>query len=291
MRRSQVVDQPHGYALHDHVIWAHEGQAEWREALQCFLQEGVTQHQRLLYVAPQPAAELLDDISGLSEADDLLASGQLEVRSVPAHQAELTEDEVAEVLTELRGRVVAAVADGYTGLRLASAITRTIATPEDAAAHLRFECCVERAAATGELVVLCGLDRLETDLETIQSEFAVHPMRGPGPEAPWLHAIGADTWLLRGQVDMVSKVGFEHALAALAETMEGPELHLLVDQVEFVDVAGLRALVRLADRVATRGCLVLHDPPAWLTRTLTLAYGRVPGLEIRHGDEHHGRLR
>jgi anti-anti-sigma regulatory factor len=90
---------------------------------------------------------------------------------------------------------------------------------------------------------------------------------------------------------MVSKAGFEHALAALAETMEGDELHLQVDHVEFVDVAGLRALVGLADRLAARGCLVLHDPPEWLTRTLTLAYGQVPGLEIRYGDEPRGGLR
>jgi len=82
---------------------------------------------------------------------------------------------------------------------------------------------------------------------------------------------------------MVTGIGFSAALAALPVAMKGTALHMWVDQLEFIDVAGLRALVRLAEEVADRGRLVLHAPPDWLTKMIALSFGDVPGLELAGG--------
>lgn len=280
MRRCEVVDRPTGFDLHDHVLWAHFGAEDWRKVLALFLQEGLVDNQRLVYAGTLQAEELLADLVALPDLDGLLATRRLELWSAHADPEEIGRSDVAAQAARLGSVVDAALAEGYTGIRLASEITDALAHVDDAEAHLRLECQVDQVAATHALVVMCGFDRLVVDPATMQGEFAVHPLRGCGTEAPRLHALGDDTWSLGGQVDMLSHAGFAQAMAALPDVMRGDVLHLEVGQLEFIDVAGLRALVRLAEAVADRGRVVLHQPPQWLARMLALTFGTVEGLEL-----------
>jgi hypothetical protein len=190
----------------------------------------------------------------------------------------------------LRERVGRAVTGGYRGLRMASEVTPTFATEADAAAQLRFECFVDQIAAALPFVALCAIDRNEVAGPPEQALFAVHHLRGGqvGGDAPWLQSVGDDIWVLRGQVDMLNSAAFEAALKALPAAMRGTCLHIWVDQLEFIDVAGLRALVGLANAIAHKGGIVLHAPPDWLVQMIALSFGEVRGLELVGGDGHRG---
>jgi ABC-type transporter Mla MlaB component len=275
-----VVEQPTGFRLHDHVLWPHAGADDWRSVVVPFLQEGLTVNQRLVYAGTLQAEELLADLAGLPDLDSLLASRRLALWSAQAEPGGLARSVASEQVARLDALVSAARADGYAGVRLASEVTGAVSDPDDAAAHLRLECLVDGVAAARELVVMCGIDRLVVRPVTMQAELAVHPVRAAAGEMPWLHAVGVDTWSLVGQVDMVSRAGFAQAVTALPEVMCGDVLHLHVDRLDFIDVAGMRALVGLAEAVSDHGRVVLHHAPDWFVRALVLSFGSVDGLEL-----------
>jgi hypothetical protein len=290
VRRCELVSEPVGLEHHDHVAWAHEGTADFRQGLVSFLDEGLAEEDQLLYVAPRSGQDMLADVGTLTDHSEHLASGRLVVYPVDRRTSDFSPVEAATMMRGLRERVGRAVAAGYRGLRMASEVTPTLATEADAAAQLRFECFVDQIAAALPLVALCAVDRARVAGPPEQALFAVHHLRGGqvGVDAPWLQSVGDDTWVLRGQVDMVNSAAFEAALAALPATMRGTCLHIWVDQLEFIDVAGLRAVVRLANTVAHKGGIVLHAPPAWLVKMIALSFGEVRGLELAGGDGHRG---
>lgn len=246
MRRCELVGEPVGLGPHDHVAWAHEGTADFRRGLVAFLDEGLAGDEQLLYYAPREQSEMQG----------------------------------------LRDRVADALSGGFHGLRMASEVTPTFTSAEDSAAQLRLECVVDQITARLPLVALCAVDGSSVVGPPEQALFAMHHLRGglAGVDAPWLSAIDDDTWLLRGQVDLVNRHGFAAALAALPSAMSGTALHLWVDQLEFIDVAGLRALVGLADSMSDHGRVVLHSPPSWLSKMIRLAFGDVRGLELVGGE-------
>lgn len=76
-----------------------------------------------------------------------------------------------------------------------------------------------------------------------------------------------------GEVDVTSLAVLSRALASLPAPARG-EIHLELAGLEFIDVAGARELMSLAQSgPATR--LVLHDPPPVLRRLLALLW---PGI-------------
>lgn len=275
-----MVEEPTGYRLHDHVVWTHDGAAQWRKAVTLFLEEGIADNQRLLYIGGQQVEQLHADLEALPHLDELLASRRLEVWATETEPGHLEDSVGVATVARLDQLVDRAVADGFSGLRLASEVTGALADPGDATAHLRFELLVDQVAATRELVVMCGMDRLHVDAGALRDELALHPLRGLASDVPLLHAVDVDTWAVRGKVDMLSQCGFERALASLPGVLRGDVLHLQLHELEFIDVAGLRALVRLAEAVMPRGRVLLHEPPGWVARMLRLAFGPVPGLEL-----------
>lgn len=275
-----------GLGLHEHVAWAHEGTADFRRGLCSFLAEGLAADHQLLYVAPRGEAEMLADVAGLADPAGLLDSGRLTIVPVLRRTSEFTPAEAATMMQGLRNRVAHALAAGYRGFRMASEVTPTLATDEDAAAQLRFECVVDQITAGLPMVTLCAVDRATVGGPPEQALFALHHLRSGsgGVDAPWLNAVDADTWVLRGQVDLLNAGAFRAALAALPAATRGTSIHIWVDQLEFIDIAGLRALVGLVQDMADKGGIVLHAPPAWLAKMIALSFGEVPGLELAGGD-------
>jgi len=286
VRRCELVGEPVGLGPHDHVAWAHEGTADFRRGLVAFLDEGLAGDEQLLYYAPREQSEMLDDVAGLAQSSGLLESGRLRIVPVTRRTSDFTRLETARMMQGLRDRVADALSRGFHGLRMASEVTPTFTSAEDSAAQLRLECVVDQITARLPLVALCAVDGSSVVGPPEQALFAMHHLRGglAGVDAPWLSAIDDDTWLLRGQVDLVNRHGFATALAALPSAMSGTALHLWVDQLEFIDVAGLRALVGLAHSMSDHGRVVLHSPPSWLSKMIRLAFGDVRGLELVGGE-------
>jgi anti-anti-sigma factor len=124
---------------------------------------------------------------------------------------------------------------------------------------------------------------------------------GPRPErtAPRYDVVELDTPLLRiegaeqapwlrmsGEVDVSNAADLERALRAARDRVDG-DLHVDLAAVDFIDVAGLRALTLAARGLAGHGgLLVVHSVTPHIDKLVRLiGWDAVPGLEL------HCRLR
>lgn len=77
-----------------------------------------------------------------------------------------------------------------------------------------------------------------------------------------------------GEIDLSARERFGRALADLPAA--GGDVHLYLGGLRFIDVAGTRALLTVAGRLAPGRQLILHDPPYALTRILQLTCSATP---------------
>jgi anti-anti-sigma factor len=89
--------------------------------------------------------------------------------------------------------------------------------------------------------------------------------------------------VIAGEIDESNYSGLLGALDMLANGRG--EIHINMGAVEFCDLAGLRAIVRLAEtgsHEASRPRLVLHAVPSQVRRVLEIVgWDTMPGLVIR----------
>lgn len=82
-----------------------------------------------------------------------------------------------------------------------------------------------------------------------------------------------------GEVDISSRERFNDVLALLTGDRCGTDglIHLDLDELTFIDLAGTRALIRAAQQLfeTAAGHLALHDPPYALHRVAGLLLGKV----------------
>ncbi|WP_026454730.1 MEDS domain-containing protein [Saccharomonospora iraqiensis] len=282
MRRSSTLTAPVGYGWHDHACWFHEGRRSWIEALVPFFAEGVERNERLLYVADKTEAELAEDLAELSGRDELLRSGQLALLPSAPVRGVLGGPAVAAQLDSVRTAADDAVAAGYRCLRLAAESAQSVRGREGAHRFVHSELVMDELVARSPVLLLCGYDGRLVDPAAAAAMSFVHPIRQRrvfGVETGlYADADVADAWRLRGELDLASREVFGIALDALPVRRE---LHLYLEELTFIDVAGVHALADLAKRVApTR--VVLHDPPRALTRILALSRRDTPKMRLVH---------
>lgn len=82
---------------------------------------------------------------------------------------------------------------------------------------------------------------------------------------------------IAGEVDIFSLGRFERALEGLVPAAAGEEITLEMGELGFVNVAGVRAVVRAAERWPTGWRMVLRHPP----RALQLASMLFPESHVR----------
>ena len=278
MRRAGTLTAITGCHPRDHVCWGHGGTTPWPEAVLPYLAEGAARGERLLYVADRPVPSLHDDLAALPGRDAMLASGQLQVAPLANADGDTATLGPAAQIAWLRSESSAAGSEGFTGLRLAAEITAMATTPEDAHRCMGYELAVDALVAAAPVTVMCGYDIDRIGAEAARAIAFVHPLRLGGVEdlTAALHAAGDGRWRLRGEVDTETRDALYAALAALPATEPA---HLDLSDLEFIDVAGARALAALAVRLAPAGGVVLHDPPeqlAWMLDT----WGGTPGLRV-----------
>lgn len=280
VRQCGAIDVVTGHGPADHICWVHDGEESWRAAAVPYLNEGVPAGDQLLYVADKPVDALVDDLADLPDRDALLGSGQLRVMSIPDAYGPTDSFTAERQVEAFHGEVLAAVDAGYRSLRLASEATALVQTPEQARRFAAYELLVDAMLARSALTALCGYDGSRISREAGDGLGFVHPLRHRGDRFPvsGLYAGDGGRWQLSGEVDLTVRSSLELALATLPDDAE---VHLELGGLEFIDVAGVRALVALAERLAPGRRLLLHQPPTVLRRMFEIAWPGLPeALEI-----------
>ncbi len=245
MTAPRKLDAPTGLRPGDHVCWTFADTADFSAAVLPFLDEGRRLGEQLLLVgASRP--ELLQALAPLPGRDEMLASGQLEVRGTADVYASGGELSPAEQVADYRGLVDAALARGRTGLRVAADVTPLVRDGVEGRRRLHvYEQLADELMGTVTMTALC-LYEASLGAEVLGPVTLLHPDQHSGGEEPLAHLSGRGPSLsLHGEVDVTQADGLSRALVDVACGTPG-EVVLDLSDLRFLDVAGARALARAA---------------------------------------------
>lgn len=252
MRRHGSVPTASGLGLHGHGCWTYSDDAEFTGGVLDFLADGLELGQRLLYVGAGGVVKLRRELRDLPGLEDLLGDGTLRIMPLEAiYEMGRPIDAMAQ-LTMYAAATETALADGFTGLRVAADVTPLVTDRALWPEHTRWETIADRYMAKNPMAALCCYDRRELPDEILADLSCVHrSCNAPAQVAPFRLYAGRDGLSLAGEVDCFSADSLRRLLR-LASPPRG-DLILELDELEFIDHHGLLALADHARELEREG--------------------------------------
>jgi anti-anti-sigma regulatory factor len=250
------------------VCWWFRGHDEYVETAREYVSEGLASRQLVALTKVTPSSLKHTIVSDVAQVGP----------PVDHSPSVMNEPQVATVRTsptsapsEFDRMTRAAVADGYTGLRVLTDVNDLVRTPAGLRQWIRTEHLIDRYAVDHPLTVLCGYDIEDVGEQAVAEAARVHPLTR-GALSPFLvrAADGKGGLALVGEVDSATADGLGDALMVI-----GPEIPARVtldmSEVRFIDHASLAAIDRAARSLDVTVTLVGAQPlTAWLVETLGL---------------------
>ncbi|MGN6276351.1 MAG: MEDS domain-containing protein [Solirubrobacterales bacterium] len=252
-----------------HACWIFDQQQEFVEAALEYLTDGLRAEQRIVYVGSESVEEQRELLAPLGNVGEMIDKGALQL-------FELTDlyavgepvDPDAQVATYLAAANTA-IADGYTGLRVAAQVTDLVAEPRTREAQVRWESVADRFITTHPLSAFCGYRRDLLPERLLGDLAAVHPASNEGhPAIPFHLFSDSGRVVLAGEVDFFSAPDFSRLLDLTCEADEQVSLDL--SELDFIDHHGLTMLAAHTQRLATQGGCAVHSPPPIVDRLCEL---------------------
>lgn len=267
MRSSGTAGRAAGLGPHDHLCWAYEHGDDLHEAIVEFLADGLARGLRVAYAASWDVPRLRDDLAGLDDLDGQLARGALRLLPLAELYGDqllaFPEQQVARYATLTRE----ALADGFSGLRVAVEATELVRTGEQREVFARYEHLVDAVMVEQPFSALCAYDRHVLGPQAVAQLACLHPL-SHGEDAPFRVFAGPEGLVLTGEVDLVGAELFAEALERVVGPLQGRELPIDVARLDFIDLRGLAALDARAR--AQGGVLVLRHGRPVLQRAAEL---------------------
>ncbi|MEV0457603.1 MEDS domain-containing protein [Catellatospora methionotrophica] len=264
MRRSGFVDTVDGSVCHDHICWVFDTPEEFRQLSGRFLIEGLAAGQQVLYLEDAARKTELDHIEGFGSARH---RGAADVQDLAIYEAELLADPAAPARAFVRA-CQQAVADGYTGLRVAADVTSLVRDPGRAASFARYEHLIDTHMARHPLTGMCGFHRGRLSATTIAELACLHPLASNGstPLRLFSTAQAGISAVLAGEVDFYGRGLLHSALTRVDLTPIGGEVIIDARELSFIDHQGLLECV---EHIRGKGAAtVLHLAADSSTRLL-----------------------
>ena len=219
MRDSGLVSSPVGLGVNGHACWAYADDAELVRAAAEYLADGERLGQKLLYVGPAERLHLADELN--VEALPLSAFCEL---------GRPTDSE--RLLDVYTAATDAALAEGFTGLRVAADVTELAVDP---ACHCRWEAVADRLMVERPLSALCCYDRRRLAPEVLRDLCSVHP--AANESVPFRIYAAGDGLLLQGEIDYFSSDALKRMLP-----LTTADATLDLSGARFIDHHGARVL-------------------------------------------------
>jgi anti-anti-sigma factor len=231
-------------------------QDEHRRVLTDYLSRGLARRERVLFLASPPeraplAIEYLLD-AGVP-VDVPLAEGQLVIGA--AEEAYLADGRFDgdDRLRAYAEQVRAAVDDGYVGLRVAAELSWLRGRADARHSWPGYELRADLLATRLPLTALCIYDGRQwqpDELALIESVHQIDMSDRPGPPLVGFRVYASPDGVLcvGGELDFIHADRLVAALTTAALAAERPVLD--VSGLEFVDLAGMRVIVRACQAVA-----------------------------------------
>jgi anti-anti-sigma regulatory factor len=232
----------------EHLCWAYDDPADFLTYAAEFLDSGISLDEDVWFLASgwsgPPTAPLGDavrivDLGAAYSAGDVID---------PAAQ-------VAAYAAATR----AAVAAGYSGLRVAADVTELIRTPAQLDAFARYEFAINTLVRTAPFRAVCGYDRSRLGDAAVDELSTLHPQGNTG--AFHLGAVGVGTGIvLTGELDATAEDLFATALNRAVTVVPGAPVVVHGEAVTFIDHRSLLVLERYARRHGTTAVLRVRYP-------------------------------
>ena len=181
---------------HDHVGWVFSGQAEFDALAGPFLAEGADRGERLIYVAadPGPAAE--------ARLRGALGPNAVQVASIAeVYGASGIVDAAAQRAT-FAAALADAVAEGYSGIRVAADNTPMVTDDQRMAAWVRWEIIADRFMSENPVTGLCAFDGNKVDVNRLRHLATLHPLFPADRPVPQFRLFADDGNLcVEGRID------------------------------------------------------------------------------------------
>jgi MEDS: MEthanogen/methylotroph, DcmR Sensory domain len=181
---------------HDHIGWVFSGAAEFAAVARDFLTEGLELGEFLLFVADDPAEPAYLELA------DSFAPTELRVaRIADVYGASGVVDATSQRAT-FADTLSQALADGYTGIRVAADNTALVRTPQRLKAWMHWELVADRFMSENRVTGLCGFDRTAVNVDTLRHLVTLHPLSSAAQPLPQFRLfVNTDGLCLEGDID------------------------------------------------------------------------------------------
>jgi anti-anti-sigma regulatory factor len=274
--------------LGDHLCLPFASDDEQREVLTAYIVDGLNRGERVIYYADRTGPELIRSWladTGV-ETGRMVDEGRLAIRSI--HDTYLSDGrfEPDVVITTLWVEVRQTREAGYPGLRISGEMTSELRPVADETALREYENRLSRVFDSRELAAICQYDERLFDATAVTGLVDCHPrvvQIDPLHDDRRLRII--PTYAPRGlrivgTVD-VTTAGALNTTLQLATHWPDPEIRLDLGELEFIDVAGVRTIVRTARTLEPGRRLVISRLAAGLRKVFGIVgWDRTPGLSF-----------
>ncbi len=224
----------------DHIGWVFSGPDQFAHLASPFLAEGASLNERLMYVAPDPnPGSLADLVDVISDRDALQVASITEVYgSTGVVDASSQRATFVEVLRE-------ALADGYSGIRVAADNSSLVLDPERLEAWIGWEFVADRFMSENPVTGLCAFDQQLVDVDTLRHLATLHPLCSAAEPVPQFRLFSdGDSLYVEGEMDTFAVDQVWLALRHLP-----PKTEVVVDltKTTFLSEAVPSALHRLSE--------------------------------------------
>jgi hypothetical protein len=279
--------------LGDHLCLPFASDDEQREVLTTYIVDGLARGERVIYYADRTAPDVIGSWladSGV-EISRMVDEGRLEIRSVGNDYLFGGRFEPEVVITTLWVEMRQARDAGYPGLRISGEMTSELRPVASEQALMEFENRLSRVFHSRELAAICQYDQRLFNEAAVTGMIACHPQVvqiDPLHDDRRLRII--PTYAPRGlrvvgTVDVMT-VGALISTLRLATRWPDQNLHLNLAELEFIDVAGVRAIVRTAAALEPGRFLIVEQLAAGLRKVFgVVGWDRTPGLRFAEGAE------
>jgi anti-anti-sigma regulatory factor len=248
-----------------HACWGFERRQEFVDASLEFLTDGLRIGQRIAYVGSEPVEEQRERLDPLGGVGAMIDEGALQLIDLTGIYQAGEPIEPYSQLAVYSAATDAALAAGYTGLRVAAQATSLVREPQTWDAHVRWESIADRFMSIRPLSALCGYQRDLVPEQLLGDLSAVHPAsNAPAKSVPFHLYAEEGEMVLSGNVDYISVAALDRALERACAGTEPVVLDLR--ELGFIDQNGLEVLARHTHRLAAAGGCSVRNVPATVER-------------------------
>jgi len=274
--------------LGDHLCLPFSSDEEQREVLTAYILDGLSRGERVIYYADQTAPDVIGSWLADSGVDTcrMVDEGRLEIRSIGSNYLFGGRFEPDIVITTLWVEVRQARDAGYPGLRISGEMTSELRPVADEKQLREYENRLSRVFDSRELAAICQYDERLFERSALNGLIACHPrvvQIDPLHDDRRLRIIptyGPRGLRIAGAVDVLTVGAFTTTLRLAARWPES-DIQLDLSDLEFIDVAGVRAIVRAAGGLEPGRTLTVKCLAPGLRKVFgVVGWDRTPGLRF-----------